>query len=81
VLGANVAITSSTPIIDVTGPSPLELRGRVPPNSVVIPGTRPKEFPAGTYDLACALIIGKRSESTDRKTSLNDALRTFEVQP
>jgi 2,3,4,5-tetrahydropyridine-2-carboxylate N-succinyltransferase len=73
VLGAN------TPIIDVTGSEPVETRGRVPAGSVVLPGTRPKEFPAGTYDLQCALIVGTRSASTDRKTSLNDALRTFEV--
>lgn len=80
VLGANTTITSSTPIIDVTGAEPVEYRGRVPAGAVVIPGTRPKEFPAGTYELQCALIIGRRSESTDRKTSLNDALRDFEVQ-
>jgi 2,3,4,5-tetrahydropyridine-2-carboxylate N-succinyltransferase len=80
VLGANTTITSSTPIIDVTGPEPVEMRGRVPARSVVLPGTRPKEFPAGTYDLQCALIVGTRSPSTDRKTSLNEALRTFEVQ-
>ena len=80
VLGANTTITSSTPIIDVTGPEPVEYRGRVPANSVVIPGTRPKVFPAGTYELQCALIVGKRSESTDRKTSLNEALRVFGVQ-
>lgn len=80
VLGANTTITASTPIIDVTGPEPIEMRGVVPPNSVVIPGTRPKRFPAGTFDLQCALIIGTRSASTDEKTSLNDALRTFEVQ-
>jgi 2,3,4,5-tetrahydropyridine-2-carboxylate N-succinyltransferase len=80
VLGANTTITSSTPIIDVTGPEPIEHRGRVPARSVVVPGTRPKEFPAGTYDLQCALIIGQRSESTDRKTSLEDALRVFGVQ-
>jgi 2,3,4,5-tetrahydropyridine-2-carboxylate N-succinyltransferase len=79
VLGANTTITSSTPIIDVTGDKPVEERGRVPAGAVVVPGTRPKDFPAGTFDLQCALIIGKRSESTDRKTSLNDALRTFEV--
>jgi len=79
VLGANTTITSSTPIIDVTGSEPVETRGRVPAGSVVLPGTRPKEFPAGTYDLQCALIVGTRSASTDRKTSLNDALRTFEV--
>jgi 2,3,4,5-tetrahydropyridine-2-carboxylate N-succinyltransferase len=79
VLGANTTITASTPIIDVTGSEPVETRGVVPPNSVVVPGTRPKEFPAGSYDLQCALIIGQRTESTDKKTSLNDALRTFEV--
>ena len=61
--------------IDVTGPEPVEHRGYVPPRSIVVPGTRPKEFPAGTYHLACALIIGQRRESTDLKTSLNDALR------
>ncbi len=80
VIGANTTITGSTPIIDVTGSDPIEFRGRVPANSVVIPGTRPKEFPAGTYNVQCALIIGSRSASTDSKTSLNDALRTFEVQ-
>lgn len=80
VLGANTTITSSTPIIDVTGDEPVEMRGRVPANSVVVPGTRPKEFPAGTYDLQCALIIGRRSASTDRKTSLTEALRVFGVQ-
>ncbi len=58
---------------------PVEYRGHVPPYSVVVPGTRPKEFPAGTYHLACALIIGRRNESTDRKTSLNQALRDFEI--
>jgi len=80
VLGANTTITASTPIIDVTGPEPVETRGRVPANAVVVPGTRPKEFPAGSYDLQCALIIGTRTDSTDKKTSLNEALRTFEVQ-
>jgi len=79
VLGANTTVTSSTPIIDVTGPEPVETRGCIPTNAVVVPGTRPKAFPAGTYDLQCALIIGRRSVSTDRKTSLNEALRTFEV--
>jgi 2,3,4,5-tetrahydropyridine-2-carboxylate N-succinyltransferase len=79
VLGANTVITSSTLIVDVTGDEPAEYRGVVPANAVVIPGTRPKEFPAGTYDVPCALIIGRRSERTDRKTSLNDALRVFEV--
>jgi 2,3,4,5-tetrahydropyridine-2,6-dicarboxylate N-succinyltransferase len=80
VLGANTVVTSSTPIVDVTGPEPIEYRGRVPARAVVVPGTRPKKFPAGTYDLACALIIGERSASTDRKTSLNEALRVFGVQ-
>jgi 2,3,4,5-tetrahydropyridine-2-carboxylate N-succinyltransferase len=80
VLGANTTITSSTPIIDITGDSPVEYRGRVPAGAIVVPGTRPKQFPSGSYDLQCALIIGRRSESTDRKTSLNEALRVFEVQ-
>jgi 2,3,4,5-tetrahydropyridine-2-carboxylate N-succinyltransferase len=75
VLAPNVSLTASVPIIDVTGPEPVEHRGYVPPRSIVVPGTRPKEFPAGTYQLGCALIVGRRSESTDRKTSLNDALR------
>jgi 2,3,4,5-tetrahydropyridine-2-carboxylate N-succinyltransferase len=75
VLAPNVTLTASVPIIDVTGPEPVEHRGFVPPRSIVVPGTRPKEFPAGTYALSCALIIGRRTESTDLKTSLNDALR------
>jgi 2,3,4,5-tetrahydropyridine-2,6-dicarboxylate N-succinyltransferase len=75
VLGPNVSLTSSVPIIDVTGDDPVEHRGFVPPRAIVVPGTRPKDFPAGTYHLACALIIGWRSESTDLKVSLNDALR------
>jgi 2,3,4,5-tetrahydropyridine-2-carboxylate N-succinyltransferase len=75
VIAANVALTASIPIIDVTGPEPVEYRGYVPPRSVVVPGTRPKQFPAGTYQLGCALIIGRRTESTDLRTSLNDALR------
>jgi 2,3,4,5-tetrahydropyridine-2,6-dicarboxylate N-succinyltransferase len=79
VLAPNVSLTASVPIIDVTGPEPVEHRGYVPPRSVVVPGTRPKEFPAGTYQLSCALIIGRRSESTDLRTSLNDALREFEL--
>jgi 2,3,4,5-tetrahydropyridine-2,6-dicarboxylate N-succinyltransferase len=79
VLASNVALTASVPIIDVTGPEPVEHRGYVPPRSIVVPGTRPKRFPAGTYDLACALIIGRRSESTDLKTSLNDALRDYDI--
>ena len=80
VIGANTVITASTPILDVTGDEPVEYRGHVPARSVVIPGTRPKTFPAGEYQLPCALIIGQRSESTDTKTSLNDALRDFGVQ-
>jgi 2,3,4,5-tetrahydropyridine-2-carboxylate N-succinyltransferase len=79
VLGANVVITASTPIIDVTGPEPVTLRGRVPARSVVIPGARKKEFPAGVYEVTCALLIGRRKESTDQRTSLNEALRTFDV--
>ncbi|HEY6961089.1 MAG TPA: 2,3,4,5-tetrahydropyridine-2,6-dicarboxylate N-succinyltransferase [Gaiellaceae bacterium] len=79
VIGANVTLTASVPIIDVTGDEPVEHRGYVPPRSVVVPGTRPKEFPAGTYHLACALIIGHRSESTDLRTSLNDALREYGI--
>jgi len=79
VLAPNVTLTASVPIIDVTGPEPVEHRGYVPPRSVVVPGTRPKEFPAGTYHLSCALIIGRRTESTDLKTSLNDALREYGI--
>ena len=79
VLGANVTLTASTPIIDVTGPEPVTHRGRVPTRAVVIPGTRRRKFPAGEYELACALIIGTRKESTDRRTSLNQALRDFAV--
>jgi 2,3,4,5-tetrahydropyridine-2-carboxylate N-succinyltransferase len=79
VLAPNVSLTASVPIIDVTGPEPIEHRGYVPPRSVVVPGTRPKDFPAGTYHLACALIIGRRTESTDLRTSLNDALRELDV--
>ena len=75
VIGPNVSLTSSVPVIDVTGDQPVEHRGFVPPGAIVVPGTRPKEFPAGTYQLACALIVGWRSESTDLKVSLNDALR------
>jgi 2,3,4,5-tetrahydropyridine-2-carboxylate N-succinyltransferase len=79
VLGANVVLTASTRIIDVTGPEPREMKGHVPPRSVVIPGTVPKRFPAGEYGVPCALIIGQRKESTDRKTSLNEALREHHV--
>jgi len=80
VLGANTAISASIPIIDVTGPEPVEIRGRVPRNAVVVPGARPKAFPAGTYHLQTPLLIGYRTEATDRKTSLEEALRTFEVE-
>lgn len=80
VLGANVVITGSTKIIDVTGTEPIIYKGYVPANSVVIPGTYPKKFNAGEYNVPCALIIGKRTTSTDTKTSLNDALREFDVQ-
>jgi 2,3,4,5-tetrahydropyridine-2-carboxylate N-succinyltransferase len=80
VLGANTVLTASMPIIDVTGPEPRTVTGRIPPRSVVVPGTRPREFAAGTYHLPCALVIGERRESTDRKTSLNDALRGYGVQ-
>lgn len=79
VLGANVVLTASTPILDVSGSSEIEFRGWVPPRSVVIPGTRVRRFPAGDYAVPCALIIGTRRESTDRKTSLNEALRDFSV--
>jgi 2,3,4,5-tetrahydropyridine-2,6-dicarboxylate N-succinyltransferase len=79
VLGAGVVLTASTAILDVTGPQMRELRGRVPARSVVIPGTRPKEFPAGTFAVPAALIIGHRRESTDRKTTLNDVLREFGI--
>ncbi|MEM1217331.1 MAG: 2,3,4,5-tetrahydropyridine-2,6-dicarboxylate N-succinyltransferase [Bacteroidota bacterium] len=79
VLGANVVLTKSTRIIDVTGSEPVTYRGEVPPRSVVIPGTYTKEFPAGNYQVACALIIGQRKESTNKKISLNDALRDFGV--
>ena len=79
VIGAGVVLTSSTAILDVTGPSVVEYRGRIPARSVVIPGTRPKKFPAGEFGVPCALIIGKRSESTDKKVSLNDALRDYAV--
>ena len=79
VLGANVVITQSTRIIDVTGGEPEEIRGRIPSRSVVIPGSYTKKFPAGEYEVSCALIIGKRKASTDLKTSLNDALRDYDV--
>ena len=79
VLGANVVLTQSTKIIDVSGPEPIEYKGVVPERSVVIPGTYPKKFAAGEFQVSCALIIGKRKASTDLKTSLNDALREFNV--
>ncbi|MEM8584966.1 MAG: 2,3,4,5-tetrahydropyridine-2,6-dicarboxylate N-succinyltransferase [Bacteroidota bacterium] len=79
VLGANVVLTQSTRIIDVTGAEPVTYRGRVPARSVVIPGSYSKSFPAGDYQVSCALIIGQRKESTDKKTSLNAALRDFDV--
>jgi 2,3,4,5-tetrahydropyridine-2-carboxylate N-succinyltransferase len=79
VLSANVSLTASVPVIDVTGAEPVEYRGEVPPRAVVVPGTRPKEFPAGTYQLSCALIVGWRGESHDLRLSLNDVLREFEL--
>jgi 2,3,4,5-tetrahydropyridine-2-carboxylate N-succinyltransferase len=79
VVGAGVVLTKSTAIIDVTGDEPVEVRGRVPARSVVIPGTRTKKFPAGEFGVPCALIIGQRKESTDKKTSLNAALRDYGV--
>ena len=79
VLGANVVLTMSTKIIDVTGDEPVEMKGIVPERSVVIPGSYTKSFPAGEYNVPCALIIGKRKESTNKKTSLNDALREYDV--
>jgi 2,3,4,5-tetrahydropyridine-2-carboxylate N-succinyltransferase len=79
VLGANVVITKSTKIIDVSGQEPIEYKGYVPERSVVIPGSYTKQFPAGAYQVSCALIIGKRKASTDLKTSLNDALRDYDV--
>ncbi|MBK6622983.1 MAG: 2,3,4,5-tetrahydropyridine-2,6-dicarboxylate N-succinyltransferase [Saprospirales bacterium] len=79
VLGANVVLTQSTRVIDVTGPEPVVYKGRIPARSVVIPGSYTKKFPAGDYQVSCALIIGQRKESTDTKTSLNDALRDYSV--
>jgi 2,3,4,5-tetrahydropyridine-2-carboxylate N-succinyltransferase len=79
VLGANVVLTMSTKIIDVTGDEPVEMKGRVPARSVVIPGSYTKKFAAGEFNVPCALIIGKRKESTNKKTSLNDALREYDV--
>lgn len=79
VLGANVVLTASTKIIDVSGAEPIEYKGFIPERSVVIPGSYPKNFPAGTYHVSCALIIGKRKESTDKKVSLNESLREYGV--
>jgi len=79
VLGANTVIAANTPIIDVTGPEPVEHRGRVPARSVVVPGTRSKNFPSGNYQLSCALIIGQRTAATNDKTALNEFLREMEV--
>jgi 2,3,4,5-tetrahydropyridine-2-carboxylate N-succinyltransferase len=79
VIGAGVVLTSSTAIVDVSGAAPVEHRGMIPPRSVVIPGTRPKKFPAGEFQVPCALIIGQRTAGTDRKVSLNAALRDFAV--
>jgi 2,3,4,5-tetrahydropyridine-2,6-dicarboxylate N-succinyltransferase len=79
VLAPQVALTSTVPIIDVTGSEPVEHRGYVPPRSVVLPGTRAKDYPAGTFQVGCALIVGQRSASTDLRTSLNDVLREFEI--
>jgi 2,3,4,5-tetrahydropyridine-2,6-dicarboxylate N-succinyltransferase len=79
VLGANVVLTASIPVIDVTGDEPVEHRGYVPPRSVVIPGTRPKDYPSGRFEIACALIVGQRSETTDLKTSLNEVLREHAI--
>jgi 2,3,4,5-tetrahydropyridine-2,6-dicarboxylate N-succinyltransferase len=79
VLAPQVALTATVPIIDVTGREPVEHRGYVPPRSVVLPGTRAKDYPAGTFQVGCALIVGQRSASTDLRTSLNDVLREFEI--
>jgi len=79
VLGANVVLTKSTKIIEVSGSEPIEHKGHIPARSVVIPGTTIKKFPAGEFQIPCALIIGKRKESTDLKTTLNDALRDFGI--
>lgn len=79
VLGSNTVVTGSTHVIDVTGSEPVTYKGYVPPRAVVVPGSYRRRFPAGEYDVACALVIGRRKESTDKKTSLNDALRDFGV--
>ena len=79
VIAPNVVLSATVPVIDVTGPEPVEYRGEVPPRKVVLPGVRQKDYPAGTYGVPCALIVGERSASTDLKTSLNDVLREFEI--
>jgi 2,3,4,5-tetrahydropyridine-2-carboxylate N-succinyltransferase len=79
VIAPNVVLSASVPVIDVTGAQPVEHRGYVPPGSIVLPGSRSKEYPAGRYEVPCALIVGQRSTSTDLKTSLNDVLREFEI--
>jgi 2,3,4,5-tetrahydropyridine-2-carboxylate N-succinyltransferase len=79
VIAPNVVLSATVPVIDVTGPSPVEYRGEVPPRAVVLPGVRQKAYAAGEYGLPCALIVGERSGSTDLKTSLNDVLREFEI--
>ena len=81
VIAPNVTLTASVPIIDVTGSEPVEHRGYVPPRSVVLPGTRARDYPAGTFHVSCALVVGMRSDSTDLRTSLNDVLREFEIAP
>ena len=81
VLGSGVILTASTPIVDVRGVAPVVTKGRIPPRAVVIPGTMPKQFPAGEFQVPCALIIGERSATTDRKTSLNEVLREFHYWP
>lgn len=81
VLGAGVVLTASTPVVDVSGAEPVTTRGRIPPGAVVIPGSIPKRFPAGEYAVPCALIIGERRASTDGKTSLNEVLREFPIEP
>ena len=79
VIAPNVVLSATVPIIDVTGSEPVEYRGEVPPRKIVLPGVRQKDYPAGSYGLPCALIVGERSASTDLKTSLNDVLREFEI--
>jgi 2,3,4,5-tetrahydropyridine-2,6-dicarboxylate N-succinyltransferase len=79
VIAPHVVLSATVPVIDVTGPEPVEHRGFVPPRSVVLPGTRPRDYPAGRFQLSCALIVGERSASTDLRTSLNDVLREFEI--